>query len=184
MIKNCKLGKNVIFEDMNSIIIKNSTIGNNVFIGANTKIINTKIGNNCKIYSFVNLYGPNLIISNHCKIGTFVEITNNVYIGPNSVISSHSFICSGVTLEGNNFIGHGVLFTNDKNPIPYNTKFKLEKTLVKSGAVIGTGCKLLPIIIGKKSTIGMGSIVTKNVPDKAVVYGKAARATIIKFKNV
>lgn len=167
---NCKIGKNVIFENKKTTILKNCIIGDDVFIGSHTKIIDTQIGKNTKIYSFVNLYGPNLIIGENCKIGTFVEITKGVFIGYKCVISSHSFICSGVTLEGNNFIGHGVIFTNDKHPKANNKNFILEKTYIGNDSSIGSNSTILPVKIGKNVLIGAGTVVTKNVPDNTTVY--------------
>jgi len=181
-IVNCKIGDNVIFENKKTVIMQNCTIGDNCYIAAYAKLIDVKIGNDCKIYSFTNLYGPNLIIRNHCKIGTFVEITGDVFIGDNCVISSHSFICGGVTLEGNNFIGHLVSFSNDKNPRCYNADFKMERTLIKNGAVIGTGSSVLPVTIGINAMIGLGSLVANNVPDNGLVYGKNTKANLIKIK--
>jgi len=177
-IYNCKLGKDIVFEDLDKTIIKDCKIGDNVFIGAYTKLVNVQIGNNTKIFSFVNLYGPNLTIGNNCKIGSFVEIQRDVTIGNFCVISSHSFICSGVTLEGNNFIGHSCVFTNDRNPKPFNTNYKQEQTLIKIGASIGSGSRLLPITVGKNSLIGLGSNVVTNIPDNSIAFSKKTKAEI------
>lgn len=73
-----------------------------------------KLGENVKIYDFVNLYG--CTIGDESKIGTFVEIQKNATIGKRCKISSHTFICEGVTIEDNVFIGHGVVFINDSYP--------------------------------------------------------------------
>jgi acetyltransferase-like isoleucine patch superfamily enzyme len=182
-INNCKLGKNVIFEDLDKTIIKDCEIGDNVFIGAYSKLINLKIGNDTKIFSFVNLYGPNLNIGNNCKIGSFVEIQRDVEIGDFCVISSHSFVCSKVTLEGRNFIGHSCIFSNDREPRPFNVDYKQEPTLIKQGACIGSGSKLLPIIVGIDALIGLGSVVVDNVPDYGIVYGKNSKAVLVKIKK-
>jgi acetyltransferase-like isoleucine patch superfamily enzyme len=180
-INNCKLGKNVIFEDSNKTIIDSCELGDNVFIAAYSKLINVKIGKDSKVFSFVNLYGPNLNIGNNCKIGSFVEIQKDVEIRDFCVVSSHSFICSGVTLEGYNFIGHHCCFTNDKNPEVFNANYNLEKTTIRHGANIGSGSKLLPIIVGQFATIGLGSVVVKDVPDGAIIVGNPGR--ILKYKE-
>jgi acetyltransferase-like isoleucine patch superfamily enzyme len=181
-IRDCKIGKNVIFEDINKTIIKNCTIGNNVFIGAYTKLINVNIKDNTKIFSFVNLYGPNLNIGKNCKIGSFVEIQKDVKIGNFCIISSHSFLCSGVILRGNNFIGHHCCFTNDRKPKAFNNNYILEKTIIQKGANIGSGTRLLPVIIGENSLIGMGSIVVTNIPSNCIAISKKAKAEIINNK--
>jgi UDP-3-O-[3-hydroxymyristoyl] glucosamine N-acyltransferase len=78
-----------------------------------------KLGQNVKLYAFVNLYGCE--IGDESKIGTFVEIQKGARIGRRVKISSHTFICEGVTIEDEVFIGHGVMFINDKYPCATNT---------------------------------------------------------------
>lgn len=139
------------------------------------------IGENVTIYDFVNLYG--CTIKDNCKIGPFVEIQKGVIIGENCKIESHSFICEGVTVEDNVFIGHGVNFTNVMYPRAINADGKLQepsdwilsKTVVKSGASIGTGATILcGITIGENSLIGAGAVVTKDVPANTIVAGNPA----------
>jgi UDP-2-acetamido-3-amino-2,3-dideoxy-glucuronate N-acetyltransferase len=135
-----------------------------------------------KIYSFTNLYGCE--IGDDVKIGTFVEIQKGVRVGNRCKISSHSFICEGVQIEDEVFIGHGVIFINDRYPRATTTEGNLQTeadwtcvpTLVKQGASIGSGATVLcGLTIGKRATIGAGSVVTKDVPDDAVVAGNPAR---------
>ncbi len=71
-----------------------------------------KLGENVKVYNYVNLYGCE--IGDETRIGCFVEIQKNAKIGKRCKISSHTFICEGVTIEDNVFIGHNVTFINDK----------------------------------------------------------------------
>src|SRR5918996_5415418 len=107
------------------------------------------LGENVVIRDFVNLYGCE--IGDESRIGPFVEIQKRVRIGPRCKISSHTFICEGVTLEEGVFIGHGVMFTNDRHPRAVDAsgalvgaEWKLEPTLVKSRASIGSGSVILP----------------------------------------
>src|SRR6185295_14688612 len=79
---------------------------------------NVEIGENVKIFNFVNAYGCS--IGDNSKIGAFVEIQKGVKIGKNCKISSHTFICEGVTIEDNVFIGHNVTFINDRYPKAVN----------------------------------------------------------------
>jgi UDP-2-acetamido-3-amino-2,3-dideoxy-glucuronate N-acetyltransferase len=141
-----------------------------------------KLGKDVKIFAFVNLYG--CTIGDGSKIGTFVEIQKNAVIGRNVKVSSHTFICEGVQIEDNVFIGHNVSFINDKYPRSANADGSLQTeadwqvvpTLVKKGASIGTSVTILcGVTIGENAIVGAGSVVTKNVPDNAVVAGNPAR---------
>jgi acetyltransferase-like isoleucine patch superfamily enzyme len=141
-----------------------------------------KLGKDVRIFSFVNLYGCE--IGDDTKIGTFVEIQKGAKIGSRCKVSSHTFICEGVTLEDEVFVGHGVTFTNDLFPrattadggLQTDADWKCVATRVKRGASIGSGATLLcGITIGERAIIGAGSVVTKDVPDDAIVAGNPAR---------
>jgi len=141
-----------------------------------------KLGENVRLSKFINLYGCE--IGDETKIGSFVEIQKNAKVGKRCKVSSHSFICEGVTIEDNVFIGHGVMFTNDVYPrataadgnLQTEADWKVEKTLVKRGASIGTGATILPnLSIGENAIVGAGSVITRDVPDNAVVVGNPAK---------
>src|SRR5215468_7547521 len=139
------------------------------------------IGENVKLSKFINLYGCR--IGDNSKIGAFVEIQKNASVGRNCKISSHSFICEGVTIEDDVFIGHGVMFINDSYPrstangrLQTEADWKVEKTVIKKGASIGSGATILcNITIGENALIGAGAVVTKDVPANAVVAGNPAK---------
>ena len=141
-------------------------------------IRNAKIGRGTKIWNFVNLYGCK--IGDECMIGTFVEIQPGVRIGNKVRIQSHSFICSKVTIEDEVFVGHGVTFINDRHP-PQTDPQKWGSTVVRSRAVLGSNSTLLPVEIGYEAIVGAGSVVTKDVPARAVVAGNPAR--IIRYRE-
>jgi acetyltransferase-like isoleucine patch superfamily enzyme len=141
-----------------------------------------KMGRDVKVFAFVNLYG--CTIGDNSKIGTFVEIQKNAVIGRNVKVSSHTFICEGVQVDDNVFIGHNVSFINDKYPRSANADGRLQTeadwnvipTRVKRGASIGTSATILcGVTIGENAIVGAGSVVTRDVPDNAVVAGNPAR---------
>ena len=108
-----------------------------------------KLGRDVKLSKFINLYGCE--IGDETKMGAFVEIQKNATVGKRCKISSHTFICEGVTIEDYVFIGHGVMFINDMYPranaeggtLQTEADWKVEKTLIKKGASIGSGGTIL-----------------------------------------
>jgi acetyltransferase-like isoleucine patch superfamily enzyme len=132
----------------------------------------------------VNLYGCS--IGDGSRIGTFVEIQKNAVIGRNCKISSHSFVCEGVTTEDGVFVGHGVMFTNDLHPratapdggLQTEADWEVVPTLVRRGASIGSNATILAgITIGEGALVAAGAVVTRDVPDYAVVAGVPAIVT-------
>src|SRR5580692_9063095 len=141
-----------------------------------------KLGREVKLSQFVNLYGCE--VGDGTKIGAFVEIQKNATVGKCCKISSHTFICEGVTIEDNVFIGHGVMFINDSYPrataadgkLQTEADWKVERTVVKKGASIGSGATILSnISIGENAIVGAGSVVTKDVPPNCIVAGNPAK---------
>lgn len=140
------------------------------------------LGENVKIYDFVNLYG--CTIGDNSKVGTFVEIQRGARVGANCKISSHTFICEGVTIEDGVFVGHHVVFINDKHPRAVSPDGQLQgpgdwtmtPTRVRRGASIGSGAVILcGVTIGENAMVGAGAVVTRDVPAGAVVVGNPAR---------
>ena len=140
------------------------------------------LGRDVTIHSFVNLYG--CTIGDETCLGTFVEVQKGAFIGKHCKVSSHSFICEGVTIEDEVFIGHGVKFINDKYPrattqddaVQTEADWKVEPTLVRRGASIGSNVTILGgVVIGARAIVGAGSVVTRTVPGGAIVAGNPAR---------
>ncbi len=141
-----------------------------------------KLGTDVRLSKFINLYG--CVIGDETKIGAFVEIQKNVTVGKRCKISSHSFICEGVVIEDNVFIGHGVTFINDSYPrattldgkLQSEVDWKVEPTVIRKGASIGSGSTILANTnIGENVIVGAGSVVTKDVPPNSIVAGNPAR---------
>ena len=143
-----------------------------------------KLGKGAVVFQpdLVNLYGCE--IGEETKIGAFVEIRKGVVIGKRFKFQAFAFIPEGVTVEDGVFIGPHVCFTNDLFPRAVNDDGSLQSatdwvttpTLVKAGASIGANATILcGITIGRSALIGAGAVVTKDVPDFAIMGGNPAK---------
>lgn len=141
------------------------------------------IGEKTNIWAFVHIL-PGAIIGDDCNICDHVFIENDVIIGNRVTIKCGVQLWDGVKLGDDVFVGPNVTFTNDKFPRSKKYPSQFLKIIVKEGASIGANATILPgITIGRKAMIGAGSVVTKDVPDYALVLGNPARVVRILEEN-
>lgn len=129
--------------------------------------------NKTVIHQPSNLWG-NPSIGEGCIIAAFVEIGKDVVIGRNCKIQAHSYIPPGVTIGDNVFIGPHVCFTNDKYPkVGGWSNTRLMPTIVENDVSIGANATILcGVTLGQGCMIGMGTVVTKDIPPHTLVFNK------------
>ncbi len=134
-----------------------------------------KIGEGTKIWHEAQVR-EGAKIGRNCVLGKCVYVGKNVSIGNNVKIENRASIFQGVLIEDDVFIGPHVVFTNDLRPRAFNQSWHVIKTYVRRGASIGANSTIIcGIEIGEYAMVGAGSVVTKNVPPHALVYGNPAR---------
>jgi UDP-2-acetamido-3-amino-2,3-dideoxy-glucuronate N-acetyltransferase len=136
------------------------------------------VGEGTKIWHFCHIM-PNSVIGENCNIGQNVVISPGVVLGKNVKVQNNVSIYTGVICEDDVFLGPSMVFTNVINPrSAVNRKDQYMKTVVKHGASIGANATIVcGNDIGRFAFIGAGAVVTKAVPDYALVVGNPARQT-------
>jgi UDP-2-acetamido-3-amino-2,3-dideoxy-glucuronate N-acetyltransferase len=137
-----------------------------------------EIGAGTKIWHFSHVM-PHCKIGENCNIGQNVVISPEVVLGKNVKVQNNVSIYTGVTCEDDVFLGPSMVFTNVINPrSAVNRKNQYSKTIVKEGASIGANATIVcGHDIGRFAFIGAGAVVTKHVPDYALVMGNPAKQT-------
>ena len=175
-----------------------TTVGDHVIIGHPTageskgEITGSVVGKNCTLRAHGTIYSKavlgdgvrtghfymvreNTTIGDSTLIGTSVTIDNNCKIGKNVSIQTGVYVPTGTVIEDDVFLAPNVCLTNDKD-LAFLKDWKCEASHIKECATIAANATILPgITIGKGALVGAGSVVTKDVPDYAVVYGVPAR---------
>ena len=134
-----------------------------------------KIGSGTRVWAFAHVL-KGAVLGEDCNICDHTFVEGKVRLGNRVTLKSGVFLWDGVVAEDNVFIGPAAVFVNDLRPRSRNTNFKCVKTLLREGCSIGANATVLAgIEIGRFSMVGAGAVVTRNVPDFALVVGNPAR---------
>ena len=137
------------------------------------------IGAETRIWQFVVILSG-AVIGRACNVCSHCFIENDVIVGDRVTIKSGVQLWDGLRVENDVFIGPNATFTNDRYPRSKAYPAKFDTTLLKEGCTIGANATILPgVTIGRFAVVGAGAVVTRNVPDRAVVSGNPA--SVIKY---
>jgi len=148
------------------------------------------IGEGTRVWAFAHVCNG-AVIGKDCNLCDQTFFEKGVLLGNRVTVKCGVYLWDGTTLEDDVFVGPGVAFTNDLRPRSKKYPAKYSETVLRQGCSIGANATLLPITIGRWAMVGAGSVVTRDIPDFALVHGNPARpagwvcrcAEKISFKN-
>ena len=136
---------------------------------------NDDIGSKTRVYAFVHIL-PGAVIGSDCNINDHCFIDGDVVLGDRVTVKCFNYLVEGMTVEDDVFLGPSASYANDINPRSKRYPDEFERIHIKRNASIGGNAVLLGgITIGRYALVGIGSVVTRDVPDHALVYGNPAR---------
>lgn len=151
--------------------------GQEYFKHAQALVETTRIGRGTRVWAFAHIL-PGAVIGDDCNICDGVFIENDVVVGNRVTVKCGVQLWDGVRLEDDVFVGPNATFTNDLFPRSQQRPASFIETRVRRGASIGANATLLAgVEIGEGAMVGAGSVVTRSVPQKAIVVGNPARVT-------
>jgi acetyltransferase-like isoleucine patch superfamily enzyme len=132
------------------------------------------VGTGTRVWAFAHVCNGT-VIGKECNLCDHTFFEQGVRLGDRVTIKCGVYLWDGVTLEDDVFVGPQVAFTNDLRPRSENRAFKLAKTFLRRGCSVGANSTLLPVTVGRWAMVAAGSVVTRDVPDFALVRGNPAR---------
>jgi acetyltransferase-like isoleucine patch superfamily enzyme len=132
------------------------------------------IGARTRVWAFAHVC-DGAVIGEDCNLCDHTFIEKGVQVGNRVTIKCGVYLWEGAVIEDDVFVGPCVAFTNDLRPRSGNRSFKVAKTLLRQGCSVGANATLLPVTIGRWAMVAAGSVVTRDVPDFALVRGNPAR---------
>lgn len=144
-------------------------------IHSSSDVQSGNIGAGTRVWQFVVIL-PGAVIGVDCNICAHTMVESDVVIGDRVTVKSGVYLWDGITIEDDVFIGPCAAFSNDKFPRSKVYPEQFARTLIRRGASIGANATILPgIVLGQFCMVGAGSVVTRDVPDYAVVMGNPAK---------
>jgi UDP-2-acetamido-3-amino-2,3-dideoxy-glucuronate N-acetyltransferase len=144
------------------------------FIHRFSDVQSLSIGEGTRIWQF-SIVLAKARIGSQCNVCSHVFIENDVTIGDRVTVKGGVQLWDGITLEDDVFIGPNATFVNDLNPRSRPATWKLSRTTLRHGASIGANATVLPVTIGCWAIVAAGSIVTRDVPNYALIVGNPGR---------